>query len=116
MALPHASLLDVIDLNLSPDATATAPSTSLLRTGRLQLLHLILPAHHDQAEHHVADECTIHCLSGDVAVVMASGDRRLGPGQLVALPAGQPFGLRARTRSAVLVTLLLHDGNAAVAR
>jgi len=112
MALPHAQPLDVIGVRPLGDGLAAAVSTSLLKTDRLQLLHLVLPAHKDQPEHHVDDECTIHCLEGDVEVVMPGGSRRLGPGQLVVLPAQQRHSLRARSDSAVLVTLLLKDGDA----
>jgi quercetin dioxygenase-like cupin family protein len=112
MALPHAQPLDVIGVRPLGDRLAAAVSTSLLKTDRLQLLHLVLPAHKDQPEHHVDDECTIHCLEGDIEVVMPGGSRRLGPGQLVVLPAQQRHSLRARSDSAVLVTLLLKDGDA----
>ena len=112
MALPHARPLDVIAVRPLGAALAEAVSTSLLKTDRLQLLHLVLPAHKDQPEHHVDDECTIHCLEGDVEVVMPGGSRRLGPGQLVVLPAQQRHSLRARTDCAVLMTLLLHHGDA----
>jgi len=112
MALPHASLLDVIDIRPLGSALRDAVSTSLLKTDRIQLLHLVLPARRDIAEHHVGDECTIHCLEGDVEIQMPGGVRRLGPGQLVVLPAGQPYSLSARVDSAVLMTLLLHQGDA----
>jgi quercetin dioxygenase-like cupin family protein len=112
MALPHAHLLDVINVGPLAEALHTAVSTSLLKTDRLQLLHLKLAARRDQPEHHVDDECTIHCLEGDVEVMMPGGVRRLGPGQLVVLPAGQKHSLSARVDSAVLVTLLLKDGDA----
>ncbi|QJW84922.1 cupin domain-containing protein [Ramlibacter terrae] len=94
------------------DKLADSVSTSLIKTARIQLLHMVLPAHHDQPQHHVDEECTIHCLEGDVEVVTGNGVRRLGPGNLVVLPAGQQHGLRARTDCAVLVTLVLHDGDA----
>ena len=112
MALPHARPLDVIDIGPLGDAVHDAVSTSLLKTQRLQLLHLVLPARRDQPAHHVEDECTIHCLEGDVEVRMPGGVRRLGPGQLVVLPAAQRHSLGARVDSAVLVTLLLRDGDA----
>ncbi len=112
MALPHAHLLDVIDVRPLGPALQDAVSTSLIKTDRLQLQHLVLPARHDVPEHHVDDECTIHCLEGDVEVRMPSGTRRLGPGQLVVLPAQQRHGLSARATSAVLVTLLLRRGDA----
>ena len=112
MALPHAQPLDVIGAAPSGAALPGSVSTSLLKTRRLQLLHLVLPARRDQPEHHVDDECTIHCLEGDVEVRMPGGTRRLGPGQLVVLPAQQKHSLSARADSAVLVTLLLRDGDA----
>jgi quercetin dioxygenase-like cupin family protein len=112
MALPHARLLDVIDIRPLGAALHGAVSTSLLKSDRLQLLHLVLPARRDIPEHHVDDECTIHCLEGDVEIQMPGGARRLGPGQLVVLPAGQPYSISARVDSAALMTLLLRDGDA----
>lgn len=112
MALPHAQLLDIIDVTPLGDQLESQVSTSLIKTDRLQLLHMVLAPHQDQPQHHVDDECTIHCLEGDVEVVMGSGVRRLGPGQLVVLPGKQQHALRARARSAVLVTLLLRSGDA----
>lgn len=113
MALPHAQPLDVIDVGRPGEPLVETRSTSLIKTGRLQLLHFVLAAHEDQAMHHVDDECVLQCLTGDVEVVTPGGTRRLGPGQLVLLPAGQMHGLRARAlASAVLATLLLHGGDA----
>lgn len=112
MALPHAKLLDVINVGpLGPELHGTV-STSLIKTDRIQLLHLVLAPRQDQPEHHVDDECTIQCLEGDVEVVMPGGTRRLAAGNVVVLPAGQKHSLRARSESAVLVTLLLHGGDA----
>lgn len=112
MALPHARPLDVIDVSPLGPGLATSRSTSLIKTERLQLLHLVLPAHQDMPLHHVDQECTLHCLEGAVEVTMPGGVRRLGPGQLVVLPAGQVHGLRARSDCAVLATLQLRGGDA----
>lgn len=112
MALPHAQPLDIINVGALGPKLAQSVSTSLIKTARVQLLHLVLPAHLDQPQHHVDDECVIQCLEGDVEVTMPGGSRRLGPGQLVVLPARQTHGLRARSDSAVLLTLLLRDGDA----
>jgi quercetin dioxygenase-like cupin family protein len=112
MALPHAQHLDIINVAPLGDQLQGAVSTSLIKTDRIQLLHMVLAPHQDQPQHHVDDECTIHCLEGDVEVVMGSGVRRLGPGNLVVLPAKQQHALRARAKSAVLVTLLLRGGDA----
>ena len=113
MALPHASLLDAVNVAPLGEKLIDAFSTSLIKTGQLQLLHLVLPAREDQPEHHVDQECVIHCLEGDVEVVMDGGSRRLRPGELVVLPAKQKHSVRARADSALLVTLLLDKGDAA---
>lgn len=112
MALPHAQPLDIINVAPLGDKLIESPSTSLIKTERIQLLHLVLMAHDDMPQHHVAEECTIHVLEGDVEVVMGSGTKRLRAGQLIVLPARQQHGLRARADSAVLVTLMLNRGDA----
>ena len=112
MALPHAQPLDVISVAPLGERLHGAVSTSLIKTERIQLLHLVLAPHQDMPQHHVDDECTIHCLEGEVEVVMGLGVRQLRPGNLVVLPAGEQHALRARAESAVLVTLLLRKGDA----
>jgi quercetin dioxygenase-like cupin family protein len=112
MALPHAQLLDIINVAPLGPNLKEAVSTSLIKTGRLQLLHLVLPAHKDMPEHHVDDECTIHCLEGAVEVVWPGGVRQLTAGSIVVLPGKERHSLRARTDCAVLLTLVLEDGDA----
>lgn len=112
MALPHAQPMDVISVGPFGEELRGTVSTSLIKTGRIQLLHLVMARHQDQPQHHVDNECIIHCLEGEVEVVMGSGVRKLPAGSLVVLPAGEQHALRARAESAVLVTLLLDQGDA----
>jgi quercetin dioxygenase-like cupin family protein len=113
MALPHAELLDVINVAPLGPNLKEAVSTSLIKTDRLQLLHLVLPAHKDMPEHHVDEQCTIHCLEGTVEVVWPGGVRQLRAGNIVVLPGKERHSLRARTDCAVLLTLVLDSGDAA---
>lgn len=113
MALPHAQLMDVINVGPLGERLHGQVSTSLIKTDRIQLLHLVLQAHQDMPEHHVDDECTIHCLEGEVEVVTGAGVRQLRPGNVVVLPAREKHSLRARSEAAVLLTLLLDHGDAA---
>jgi len=113
MALPHAQPLDIINVApLGPNLKETV-STSLIKTDRMQLLHLVLPAHKDTPEHHVDHECTIHCLEGTVELVWPGGVRQLNADNVIVLPAKERHSLRARTDCAVLVTLVLDQGDAA---
>jgi quercetin dioxygenase-like cupin family protein len=112
MALPHASPLDVVSVRPLGTALSGTPSSSLVKTDRIQLLHMVLRAHQDVPEHHVDDECVIQCIEGRVAVAMPGGTRHLDAGDLVVLPAAQRYALSARSDCALLVTLLLRDGDA----
>lgn len=112
MALPHAQLLDVINVSPLGEQLDGQVSTSLIKTDRIQLLHLVLAPHQDLPQHHVDDECTLQCLEGEVEVVMAGGVRKLRAGNVIVLPAREKHSVRARTRSALLLTLLLHGGDA----
>lgn len=112
MALPHASTLDVISVAPLGEQLREARSTSLIKTQRIQLLHLVLPAHKDRPVHHVDDECTLHCLEGVVEVVLGAGTRQLRAGNVIVLPPRERFSLRARTDCAVLMTLMLDAGDA----
>lgn len=106
MALAHAQELDVIPITPLHAGVGDAVSTSLIRTERLQLLHVVLPAHQDMPTHHVDAPCMLHCLQGQVDVTMPGGARRLNAGELIVLPAGHAHGLHAQADSALLVTLL----------
>ena len=112
MALPHAQPLDIIGITPLGPQLKDAVSTSLLKTDRIQLLHMVLLARRDLPPRHVDDECVLHCLEGQVEVHMGSGVRRLAAGQLMVLPAGQVHSLSARVDSALLMTLLLKNGDA----
>jgi len=113
MALPHAQAMDVINVGPFGDKLAGQVSTSLIKTDRMQLLHMVLAPYQDVPQHHVDDECTIHCLEGEVEVVTGAGVRHLRPGNVVLLPARERHSLRGRDAvSALLVTLLLDHGDA----
>ena len=77
MALPHAQLLDTVDVSPLGDQLAEARSTSLIKTSRVQLLHLVFDERQDQPTHHVADESIVHCLEGRVELVYPGGVRAL---------------------------------------
>ncbi len=108
MALPHAAPLEPIDLAEAADA----PSQSLVKTGRLQLLRLVLDPDHPQPEHSVDADCVVHCLEGAAALVTTAGRLPLPAGSLVVVPGGERHALAAADTAVVLVTLLLADGDA----
>ncbi|MEI2677950.1 MAG: cupin domain-containing protein [Burkholderiaceae bacterium] len=109
MALAHAQPLEVIDVRPLGAALRDAVTTSLLKTPRLQLMRLVLPAGSGMPEHSVAGAITVHCLEGETVVTTASRRCELRTGQLVMLPENERHAVQAVTDSSLLVTVLLHQ-------
>ncbi|PPE65279.1 cupin domain-containing protein [Caldimonas caldifontis] len=107
MALPHAQARDVIDLQPLGAAVAQTPSTSLIKTARLQLMRVVLRAGQSLPEHQVPGEITIQGLEGEAVVTTTEGERVLKAQQLVLLPGGEPHAVHARTDCSLLVTVRL---------
>ncbi len=107
MALPHALPLETIDVRPLGPALKDAVTTSLLKTPRLQLMRLVLPAGRTVPEHQVAGPITVHCLEGEAILTTPSRTCKLEAGRLVMLEGGEPHGLEALTDASLLVTLVL---------
>jgi quercetin dioxygenase-like cupin family protein len=58
----------------------------------------------------VYGECTLLCLEGEVEVQGDGSGCRLGPGQLVLLPARARHAVQALRDSSLLVTIQLPEG------
>ena len=107
MALKHAQPLDVIDVAPLGDQLHTSVTSSLLKTGALQLMRVVLLAGHSLPEHHVAGEMTVQCLEGEVVVTTPHRACTLTAGQLLTLPGGEPHAVTALTDTSLLVMVLL---------
>lgn len=109
MALEHAQPLEVINIHPLGAALRETPSHSLLKTDKLQLMRVVLPAGQGMPPHHVEGEVSILCIEGLVIVRAPGRNCNLAPGQLVVLPPGEPHSVLAEDDSSLLVTLLLHQ-------
>ena len=108
MALPHAQPGQIIDLSPLGPAIASAKSSTLAKTGSLELIRLVLPAGKSIADHKVAGEITVQCLEGRVAFTVGGDTRELSAGQMLYLAGNEPHSLRGIENASVLVTILLH--------
>lgn len=57
-------------------------------------------------EHTSPYDATVQVLEGSVDVVISGGSLRLGAGEFVVMPAGQPHSLRATERFKMLLTMI----------
>jgi quercetin dioxygenase-like cupin family protein len=107
MAIPHAKPGEIVDVAPLGPRLGGAQTTTLVKTGTLEVLRLVLPAGKEIAPHTVPGEITVQCLEGRVAFRARGGQHELTAGQLVYLAGSDEHALRALEDSSVLVTILL---------
>ena len=106
MSILHAKPGDVIKLPLGA-ALGSSKTTTLAKTGDLELIRLVLPAGKDIPSHKAPGEITVQCLEGRVAFTAEGKTQDLAAGQLLYLAAGEPHALQGIEDSSLLVTILL---------
>jgi quercetin dioxygenase-like cupin family protein len=107
MAIQHATYGQLIDLKALAEYNGDSPSTSLIKTPQLQLMHILLRAGQQMHEHKVAGELSIQCLAGRVRLDMHGSKVPLSAGQLMLLRGGEPHAVVAELDSCLLLTLIL---------
>ena len=108
MALPHAQPFDAIDIRPLAAGLLAAKSHSLIKTAKLQLIQLVLPAGQGLPEHRVPGEITVQCIEGEVEVTTPTRPCRLRGGEVLVLPGSEPHAIKATRDATLLVTVLLN--------
>lgn len=107
MAQAHASSGDIVDLGPLGAAMAEHVTTAIIKSAQLELVHIVLPAGKAIREHRVSGEITLQCIEGSIEFTTPATIRRLAPGQLIHLAAGEPHALVALADSTALLTICL---------
>ncbi len=107
MAIPHAKPGEVIDVRPLGVALATMKTATLVKTGALEVIRIVMPAGKDIAWHEVPGEITVQCLEGNVEFRVGELKRVLTAGTLLYLEGAIEHSLRANVDSSLLVTILL---------
>lgn len=107
MAIPHAKPGDVIDVRPLGPALAAARTGTLVKTGRVEVIRLVMPAGKELAEHKAPGEITVQCLEGRIAFTALGTTRELTAGDMLYLPAGEPHSVRCVEAASFLLTILL---------
>lgn len=107
MAIPHAKSGEVIDVRPLGSALADAKTAALVKTDKLEIIRLVLPAGKEVCHHHeVAGELLVQCLEGLVTVQINGDSRVLEAGQMLYLGRDQPHTLIGVQNASVLLTIL----------
>lgn len=109
MAIPHAAQGDVVDVRPLGAALASAKTTTLLKTGKIEVVRLVMTAGKEIAEHKAPGEITVHCLEGKVSFTALGKTHDLTAGQLIYLGAGVPHAVKCIEDTSFLLTILLNS-------
>jgi quercetin dioxygenase-like cupin family protein len=107
MAIPHAQPGEVIDVRPLGSTLATAKTSTLLKTEKVEIIRLVMAAGKTLAEHKARGEITVHCLEGKLAFTAFGQTHELTEGQLLYLPAGEPHSVECLEDASFLLTILL---------
>ena len=109
MAIPHAASGEVVDIRPLGEALQGTTTSALIKTDRLEVLRLVLPAGKEIAEHRAPGEITVQCLEGAIEFEVHGATRELRAGHMLYVAAREPHALKAIEDSSVLVTIQLKD-------
>jgi quercetin dioxygenase-like cupin family protein len=107
MAISHAQPGEVIDVRPLGSALATAKTSTLLKTKKVEIIRLVMVAGKTLAEHKARGEITVHCLEGKLAFTALGQTHELRAGQLLYLSAGEPHSVQCLEDASFLLTILL---------
>lgn len=107
MSIHHAVAGEPIDISSSAAEATKDQTTTLIKTSRLEVLRLMLPAGKRIDSHAVPGEITIQCLEGTVELEAHGRPQLLTPGTLLYLAGGDQHALRAIEDGTLLITILL---------
>jgi quercetin dioxygenase-like cupin family protein len=107
MAIPHASPGQVIDIRPLGPAVSKTVTTTLVKTDKIELIRLVVPAGKEIPPHKVAGEITVQCLEGRVAFTAVGETRDLQAGHICYLSGGEEHSVKGLEDASVLLTILL---------
>lgn len=107
MALPHATLGQVLEVCPLGEKLLTARTAALFKSHDLEVMRLALHASKALPLHKVPGEITIHCLEGPLSVDVDGSTSGLEAGELVFLAGGAPHSVMALIDASALVTIAL---------
>jgi quercetin dioxygenase-like cupin family protein len=107
MAIPHADPGQVIDVSPMGPALHGAVTKTIIKTPRLEVIRLVVPAGKEIPTHRVAKEITVQCLEGRVAFTAGGRTQDLRSGQMLYLSGEEAHSVRGLEDASLLVTILL---------
>ncbi len=107
MAIPHVASGQIADIGPLGAKLRDSTTTTLVKTDKIEVIRLVVPAGKEIRQHHVPGEITVQCLEGRVDISAQGESRILRAGQLLFLSGGAAHTVKGLEDSSVLLTILL---------
>ena len=106
MALSHAQPGEVVDVRPFGHQLTDARTTTLIKTGRMEVVRIVMKAGKQISEHEAPGEIIVQCLEGDITFTTMGEAKKLRTGDMLYLAANEPHALEAIEDSSVLLTIV----------
>jgi quercetin dioxygenase-like cupin family protein len=106
MATHHAAPGEVVNLASWANDLPAEHSKIIARTDAMELARLVLAPGEVIGKHHISGPLVVQCLSGGIDVLALAITRNVNAGEMLYLPPGEKFTLKARLQSLVLITFV----------
>jgi nucleotide-binding universal stress UspA family protein/quercetin dioxygenase-like cupin family protein len=97
---------DLIDVQPLGPSLASAHTRTLVHTGAVEVIRLIVRAGQEIPRHASKGGIIVHCLEGRVAFTAMGKTQEVGAGKLLNLPAGEPHALEGIEDASLLLTVV----------
>jgi quercetin dioxygenase-like cupin family protein len=106
MATHHAAPGEVVNLASWAEDLPAEHSKIIARTEAMELARLVLAPGEVIGKHHINGPLVVQCLAGDIEILALAVTRNVNAGEMLYLPPGEKFTLKARSQSLVLITFV----------
>jgi quercetin dioxygenase-like cupin family protein len=101
---PKAQVLRLAELVAYQDGSIVSRQISKAEAGNVTLF--AFDAGQELSEHTAPFDALLHVLDGEAEVTISGQPFRVGSGEAIILPTGQPHAVKARSRFKMLLTMI----------
>ncbi|MCY4611023.1 MAG: hypothetical protein OXC38_04915 [Gammaproteobacteria bacterium] len=106
MAAKHANPGEIVDLKTWGNDPRELRTQALVKTEKMELIRLFLPAGKEIPNHKVRGPITLHCVQGKAEVITMGASQYIAPGQLLFLMPEEIHSVQAVEDTILLLTII----------
>lgn len=106
MAAKHANPGEIVDLATWADNRQEVRTQALVKTDKMELIRLSLPAGKEIPNHKVRGPVILHCVQGKAEITTMGASQYLVPGQLLYLLPEEIHAVEAVEDTIILLTII----------